>query len=206
MSERIASALANSGRSPRELSRDIGVTIARISQLKSGTGGVKAENLFALARATGYSPQWLAEGVGEPRERAGKPAEVLIAHHPALRPREGQNAPLAFDRIWLQDLKLDGCTLRHISFWDSTMEPAVTNGDVLLIDIEQVTPENGGIYLILRADGEAVIKRLLRTMTNGWIIRSDSENKRHYPDEVLPEDEIASLQIAGRVVWRGGIV
>jgi phage repressor protein C with HTH and peptisase S24 domain len=205
MSERVALALTDCGRSPRDLSKDIGVSVARISQLKSGTGGVKAENLFAFARATGYSPQWLAEGVGNAKESpTSAPEYTMIARYESSAHDESSSGALAFDRAWLQALSLNERSLMYFYFSDGTMEPAVIHGDLLLIDINQVTPESGGIFVVLRADGEAVVKRLLQTMASGWIIRSDNDNKRHYPDEIINDDEIGTLRIAGRVVWRGG--
>lgn len=202
MSERIAFALAESGRSPRELARDIGVSVARISQLKSGTSGIKAENLFALARATGCSPQWIAEGVGKTNvTEQASPAHILINSF-----HKNCDTQLAFDLHWLQKLGLSERALRYAYFSDGTMEPSMIQGDLFLIDIEQNSPENGNIYVILRSDGEAVVKRLLQTMTTGWIIRSDNENKRHYPDEVIGDGEIGTLRVVGRVVWRGGAI
>jgi phage repressor protein C with HTH and peptisase S24 domain len=204
MSERIAFALAESGRSPRELSKDIGVSVARISQLKSGSGGIKAENLFALARATGFSPQWIADGTGLAKDtHAGAPDFRLISQ---FRPSRDGNpgAPMAFDRKWLQSMGFSESALEYAYLLDGTMEPSVIEGDLVLIDTDPGKLESGGIYLVARSETEAVIKRFLRTMTNGWIIRSDNENKRHYPDETVDEDGILSLKIAGRVVWRGG--
>lgn len=204
MSERIAFALAHSGRSPRDLSKEIGVSVARISQLKSGTGGIKAENLFALARATRCSPQWLAEGVGNPA--AGdklKPSYVLISSYGSTTSDRAES-PIAFDLAWLTRLELNERPLKYISYSSGTMEPAVNDGDVLLLDVGQSTPESGGIFVVVRTDGQLVVKRLVQTMTNGWLIRSDNENKRHYPDEIVSEADIGSIQIAGRVVWRGG--
>lgn len=206
MSERIAYALARSGRTPRDLSKDVGVSVARISQLKSGAGGIKAENLFALARATGCSAQWLAEGAGKPTEdETSKTSCVLISHYDTDIDGQARRS-LPFDLEWLTELGLSDQSLRYMTFTGGTMEPVVGDADVLLIDVSQVTPESGAVFAVHRADGNIVVKRLLQTMTNGWLIRSDNENKRHYPDEVVPDSEIGSLKIAGRVVWRGGKV
>ncbi|MBN1079808.1 hypothetical protein JNO13_02730 [Pseudomonas sp. 1079] len=57
---------------------------------------------------------------------------------------------------------------------------------------------------MLKPDGELIIKRLAQSMTGGWIIRSDNEDKRQYPDEAASDNEIGHLKIVGRIVWHGG--
>lgn len=94
--------------------------------------------------------------------------------------------------------------LRVIYTHGQSMEPTLADGDVLLVDESQTDPLNSRIYAILRPDGELIIKRLVRTMTNGWVIRSDNQDKRNYPDEIASDTEIGHLQIEGRIVWHGG--
>lgn len=208
MSERIALAITSSGKLPRDLAKEIGISVARISQLKAGLGGIKAENLFAFARSTGFSPQWLAEGVGEQKQ-----SEAARANHAVISfyKKPGDDGlsingyqTITLDKVWLKSLGLDEPSLKFVRSPDDTMEPTLHEGDILLIDEGQTDPVDGAIYVLLRMDGETIIKRLSRTMTSGWIIRSDHQDKRHYPDEVVSESEISNLRIAGRVVWHGG--
>jgi phage repressor protein C with HTH and peptisase S24 domain len=203
MSERIAFALSTSGRTPRELSKEIGVSIARISQLKAGTGGIKAENLFALARATGCSANWLAEGVGEPKVAANvRPDHLVVANYCA---ELGEAAPeVGFDKAWLRRLGLSESSLRHVRLRDDTMSPAIAPDDLLLINLDQRTPQDGQVYLVQRPEGGTTIKRFLRAITGEWVIRSENDNKRHYPDERISDEDIGMLKIVGRIVWRGG--
>jgi len=63
---------------------------------------------------------------------------------------------------------------------------------------------NGRIYAIQRPDGDISIKRLVHTLTNGWIIRSDNEDRRAYPDESATDTSIGHLLIIGRAVWHAG--
>lgn len=212
MSERIAHAIIHSGRQPRDLAKEIGISVARISQLKSESGGIKAEHLFAFSRATGFSPQWLAEGVGDPKGSPTDPDYAVIPQYTAkgsagngfLNYHVEVNGGQVFRRDWLARMGLKEQNLRVIYTQGSSMEPTLSDGNVILIDSSQIYPTNRRIYAIHRPDGELIIKRLVQTMTNGWIIKSDNDDKRQYPDEIASDSEIGHLRIAGRVVWHAG--
>ena len=65
MRERIAKAIRDSGKKKSEIADLVGVSTAAVTQWESReTKTLKAENLMALAKATGRSPQWLATGEG----------------------------------------------------------------------------------------------------------------------------------------------
>lgn len=200
--ERIAYAITSSGKLPRDLAKEMGVSEARISQLKSGAGGIKAENLFTMARATGFSAQWIAEGVGSPR--TNDPAQPMPVFIHSLYGDPSAQPPLPFDGQWLERLGLDPKHLKFLCWLEDTMSPTLQEADVLLVDEHQTTPVNRGVYLIQRPHGDFTVKRLMQTMTSGWIIRSDKEDRRLYPDEIVDESSIGDLKIAGRIVWRGG--
>lgn len=213
MSERIAYALSTSGKQPRDLAREIGISVARISQLKAGSGGIKAENLFAFARATNCSARWLAEGAGKPEDGGSTPAQdftIIPPYSPRasgngqLNDNAGAPCGLVFKREWLNQMNLEERNLKVIYNQGGSMVPTLADGDMLLLDESQTEPSNRRIFAISRPDGELTIKRLVLTMTNGWIIRSDNEDKRQYPDEIASEQEIRHLHIAGRIVWHGG--
>lgn len=200
MTERIAYAITSSGKLPRDLAKEMGVSVARISQLKSGSGGIKAENLFAMARATGCAAQWIAEGTGDPHGQESNDTQPHFIHGLDST----TNPPLPFDRQWLERLGLVPEHLKYVCWLEDTMTPTLQDSDVLLLDETQTSPVNRGVYMIQRPHGGRTVKRLLQTMTSGWIIRSDKEDKRLYPDEVIQEEDLPDLHILGRVVWRGG--
>lgn len=205
MTERIAYAITSSGKQPRDLAREMGVSVARISQLKSGSGGIKAENLFAMARATGCSAEWIAEGVGAPHGHDDNRLQPVFVNSFYSDGQSGiDDAPLPFDRAWLERIGANPENVKYVCWLEDTMSPTLQETDVLLLDESQTVPTNRGIYLIQRPHGGYTVKRLLQTMTSGWIIRSDREDKRLYPDEIIQEDEIQDLKVAGRIIWRGG--
>lgn len=211
MSERLAHAITFSSRTPKDLARAIGISVARISQLKSGTGGIKAENLFSLARATGFSPRWLAEGTGEPQETTEKDSEYVIVQHfdyeldlnPGVDPSTAKSS-LVLDRRFTQSLGANESSLRWLSPAEGAMDPTVLSTDIVLIDEAQTNPNDGLIYLLRRSNGSRVIRRFVLTINSGWILRNDDNNRSFYPDEAIDDIQVLKLDIAGRVVWRGG--
>lgn len=111
---------------------------------------------------------------------------------------------LVFKRDWLARMNLKEQHLKVIYAQGSSMEPTISDGDVLLLDESQAQPLNRKVFAIQRPDGDLIIKRLIQTITNGWVIRSDNEDKRQYPDEIASDNEIGHLSILGRIVWHGG--
>lgn len=110
---------------------------------------------------------------------------------------------LAFKRAWLQRRHLNPLNLHVIYVHGDSMETTIADGDVVLMDESQTEPLNNKIYVI-RVDGELLIKRLIRSLTGNWIVRSDNEDKRRHPDFELTPSSLSELMILGRVIWHGG--
>ncbi len=73
--ERIAHAIAASGKKKGEIAAECGVANSAVTQWINGSSkSLKPENLYALAKATGFRPEWLAIGEGEPHQPATSPA------------------------------------------------------------------------------------------------------------------------------------
>lgn len=111
---------------------------------------------------------------------------------------------LVFKRAWLARMGLRERNLHVIYVQGYSMEPTICDGDVVLLDDSQKLPQDGKIFAICKPDGELIIKRLIQTLTGGWLIRSDNEDKRAYPDQPITDSEMGNVQIFGRVVWHGG--
>lgn len=111
---------------------------------------------------------------------------------------------LVFKRAWLSRMSLKERNLHVIYVQGHSMEPTVCDGDVVLLDESQTQPRDGRIFALRKPDGELIIKRLIQSLTGGWIIRSDNEDKRAYPDQPVSDSDIEQLSIVGRVVWHGG--
>lgn len=66
--ERIARAIALSGKKKGQIATECNVANSAVTQwIKGDSKSLKPENLYALAKATGFSPKWLALGQGPER-------------------------------------------------------------------------------------------------------------------------------------------
>lgn len=177
-------------------------------------------NMVAIASWLNVRLEWLAHGEGEmlqgkaPDPAPGAPSEkdyALIPQYTAkgsagnghLNEHVEVKGGLAFKRDWLARLGVKEQRCSVIYAQGSSMEPSIGDGEVVLLDHDATEPRDGKVYVLQRADGEIIIKRLIKQMS-GWVIRSDNEDKRRYPDEPISADNLQHVEVVGRVVWRGG--
>lgn len=197
MSSRIAEAInyaLSNGKSGVDLAAEAGLIPSRITQLKAGKGGINAEKLFSFARATGFRPEYLAEGI-EPKYESGNQSCIPIQVY---------EMPEKFVSVFTDQLKgLDHKTLRVIWANDDRMSTTINKDDMLLIDMAKKQPVTNQVYAITSEDG-ITLRRMIRHITGNWLIRSDNLDKLQYPDEKLNGDQIEQIQFIGRVVWASG--
>lgn len=110
---------------------------------------------------------------------------------------------LAFRRAWLRQRRLVPENLVVVTAEGDSMSPTVGHGAVVLIDKSQQQPVSGRVYAF-QIDGELRIKRLVKSATGGWLLRSDSMDQRRYPEEAIGDSDLERMTIVGRVVWQGG--
>lgn len=193
---------------------------ARVSNYEKGLREPNLADLRTLATALDVTLMELIEGA--PSRTAEAPAAYghvpdateyalvpqYTAHGAAGNGRLNEHVEvkggLVFKRAWLSRMSLKERHLHVIYVQGHSMEPTVCDGDVVLLDESQTQPRDGRIYALLKPDGELIIKRLIQSLTGGWIIRSDNEDKRAYPDQPVTDSDIEQLCIVGRVVWHGG--
>jgi len=113
---------------------------------------------------------------------------------------------MAFKSAWLRAKNLSQKHLDVIYANGHSMEPTINDGDVLLIDESKIEPKDGQIFAMQSAAKGTIVKRLVKSDFDGWIIRSDNPDKARYGDETLRDGEINEVRIIGRVVWRGGML
>lgn len=185
---------------------------ARVANYEANLREPSIGDLRKLAEALGTTLSHLINDEGA-QEASEVPADYAVIPQYSARGSTGSGftndhvevkGGLVFKRDWLRRMGLNASKLRVIYAHGMSMEPTISDGDVLLIDESQTTPTNGKIYALLRPDGDISIKRLVQNHTGGWIIRSDNQNKTLYPDEPAQDTEIGHLQILGRIVWHGG--
>ncbi|AZF37731.1 prophage MuSo1, transcriptional regulator, Cro/CI family [Pseudomonas sp. R4-39-08] len=194
---------------------------------ESMPGGAK---MLALASALNVRVEWLEYGRGGMRE-----SEPTIGEDPTpprsfdlndepgytgvlqLTARgstgDGDDNPhveirgvMAFKSAWLRANNLNQKHLDVIYASGNSMEPTINDGDVLLVDESRVEPKDGQIFAMQSESKGTIVKRLVKSDFEGWIIRSDNPDKTRYGDETLRDGEINEVRIIGRVVWRGGML
>ncbi|MBF0402221.1 MAG: helix-turn-helix transcriptional regulator [Magnetococcales bacterium] len=104
---------------------------------------------------------------------------------------------LAFKTEWLRAaMGLEPDKLALITARGDSMEPAIGDGDLLLLDMRELRTLDPSIYVV-RMDQSLVAKRLQR-LTDGRI-RIQSDNPLYSSENVYPSE----IQILGRIVWIG---
>jgi SOS-response transcriptional repressor LexA len=176
--ERIAKAIAASGKKKGEIATACGVANSAVTQWISGESkSLRPENLYALAKATGFRAEWLA--IGEGPERDAEESNVTQVAQPSAMYRYPviswvsagsweeavQPYPDGFsDRYELSDYDSKGP-----AFWlevkgDSMTAPtgtSVPEGMLILVDTEADVKPGKLVIAKLPASNEATFKKLV---------------------------------------------
>ena len=175
--ERIAKAIAASGKKKSDIAAECGVAASAVTQWISGESkSMKPENLYALAEATGYRAEWLAIGKGPERAEASNvnPASQPSRYYrypvvssvvaggwgEAIQPYE----PGAEDRAELTDYKAKGR-----AFWlevegdsmTSPTPPSIPEGHLILVDTGIEALPGHLVVAKLEGDEKATFKKLV---------------------------------------------
>jgi phage repressor protein C with HTH and peptisase S24 domain len=115
---------------------------------------------------------------------------------------EERRSPVAFPPDWLQRRELRQENLALYQAEGDAMAPLIRAGDILLIDLADSGPVEGGVFL-LHAGQTLIIRRIDVDYDGAWILRAD--NLTRYPDRrVSPAAQGTQVNLVGRVYWRGG--
>ncbi|MDL2315473.1 XRE family transcriptional regulator [Desulfovibrio sp. OttesenSCG-928-A18] len=90
-------------------------------------------------------------------------------------------------------------TMRIFAVSGDSMEPTLSDGDLIMINERDTAVTTGQIYL-LRIDDELMVKRL-ETRPGTIVIRSDNKEYREIVIHKDNEAEMESFQVFGRMVW-----
>jgi phage repressor protein C with HTH and peptisase S24 domain len=178
------------------------------------------DTLEVIAHAAGVCLGWLATGDGPmKRDEAGPAGEyttgkdlgedfVLVPRYEVAASAGGGAMVhseqivdhLAFRSEWVRNaLDVSVQALALISVKGDSMEPTLSNGDLILVDTGTRRVEDNAIY-VLRYNGSLMVKRVQRRRDGSLIIKSDN---KIYDPEVVTETEVNDLHVVGRVVWSG---
>lgn len=177
--ERIAKAIAASGKKKGEIATACGVANSAVTQWITGESkSLRPENLYALAKATGFRAEWLAIGEGPEKESDEEPNVLQVAQpstmyrYPVISwvsagswEEAVQPYPDGFsDRYELSDYDSKGP-----AFWlevkgDSMTAPtgtSVPEGMLILVDTEADVKPGKLVIAKLPASNEATFKKLV---------------------------------------------
>lgn len=103
---------------------------------------------------------------------------------------------LAFQKAWLDQRRLSHQALRVIEVKGRSMEPVLTDGDRVLIDLSDTRPRSGYVYVLRQ--GEELLIKYCQLMPGG-VIRVSSANAQFATYDVFL-NESPDVVIVGRVV------
>lgn len=107
---------------------------------------------------------------------------------------------LSFRAEWVRNtLGVSVRDLALISVIGDSMEPTLSEGDVVLLDMTTRSVLDGSIYA-LQLNGGLLVKRIQRKLDGSVVVKSDNAR---YDTETVSEDKADRLKIIGRVVWVG---
>lgn len=110
---------------------------------------------------------------------------------------------LVFQTGWIKQQGLDPSELAIIHVAGNSMHPTLSQGDIVMIDKSKRDDKRDGIYAI-QHDNRVRVKRLIYRLNGNVEIISDNNS---YPPEVVDNtDSQISINVIGKVVWRGGYI
>lgn len=176
------------------------------------------DTLEVIANVSGCSLAWLASGEGT--RRGGEEAEYALAEDVKVAgyvqvPRYEVSASagggaaihseqivdhLSFRADWVHNaLGVSVNQLALINVTGDSMEPTLSEGDLILIDMSHRGVKDNAVY-VLQLNGSLLVKRIQHKLDGSVVVKSD--NAIYEPERVGAES-VDTLNVIGRVVWCG---
>lgn len=221
---RLSSALAASSESQESVGAKVGVTQGMVWQWANGRLPVPAKRAAALAAALGIedpgviSPAW--RQIASPKNefvtvpmgavsdrRASYGDDVTVRFFPKVRASAGYGADnehseplgLRFSSASLRKrgVNPDRCMIIYAD--GDSMEPDITDGDVVMFDTSATDIKDGRVYVV-QVDGRELVKILHRRP--GGMVLVQSRNDVYPPYTVSVEQD--GFRVLGQVIWTAG--
>lgn len=206
VSERIKGLIASSGLSIRELARRLNVSNVSLSQWAAGKYKPSEEGLEALCEYFSVPPAYILYGDGnEPAAQS-----IALSNDTVAIPlldvqgscgigqdiQSGFVALIRFVRVSYEFIRrycssASPRSLQLLTCTGDSMEPTLSEGDCVLVDVSQKNPTSDGIYAVV-LNNRIFIKRI-QFVLDGFLLLSD--NPKYQPISVTEAD---SLTIVGR--------
>ncbi len=107
---------------------------------------------------------------------------------------------LAFRSDWVRNtLGVAHKDLALISVKGDSMEPTLSNGDLILVDTGARRIEDSAIYVLKNGSG-LLVKRLQHKLDGTVIVKCDNAR---YESEIYSAEAAVAVVVVGRVVWAG---
>ncbi len=182
-----------------------GVTPEHLASYIAGRAKPPFELVARLAAAKNVSLDWLASGEGA-RQAGDDEPDGFVAipvQRDADTDPDGSEDTVLFSIGFLRGLgAAEADKLRIVVQRGAANEPAIRDGDLLLVDTTNDRITRDGLYVSLR-DGRNFV-RFVETAPNGTVtLKSRNPD---YGTQTLKPEEAAQLQIFGRVRWRSGAI
>lgn len=202
------------GLTQQEMAAKIGVPFRTFQSYESGSSTPKFAYLQRLAEL-GCDIAWLITGI--PAAPMSAPVSQPQPDAPATRAIPLYDAQFSAgkgllppENEWSQDVKLPEDWVRRVTgrppknlimaqAEGDSMEPTISSGDEMLIDITDRLLTNGKIYALSVA-GTLLVKRIQLSVSG--IIKLISDNKDYDPEEI-DHNTSTEIQVIGQVVWWG---
>lgn len=194
---------------PTHFAQRIGLPPTTVSKyLRAGAAnGPRLDIVARMAEAVGTSIDWLVWGRGD----AGNSADVIrVARYDATLAagagswNEGKRRldDMPFTSGFFQKKlgRTSGAGFAVLEARGDSMEPGISDGDLLLVDEGDTRIIDGVLAFVL--DDEARVKRFRRRI-DGLSIISDNAV---YETEDLAADQLDRIKIIGRVRWVGKVL
>jgi phage repressor protein C with HTH and peptisase S24 domain len=208
--------------SAQKLANMTGMSARVIGQYAAGSSDPTRSKMVALAEAAGFNVCWVATGEGpkmmsdaeEPTSSLTPPSASAQARYVSVPSFSVHSSPgghtpdkndeqidfLQFKPEWIA--KTLGTSADHLTLAGvkgDSMEPTLSDGDIILVDTTDGRFKANAIYA-LQIWGSLQVRRIQRKTDGTVVLRSD--NKSYEPETVL-SDRVQYLEVVGRVVWHG---
>ncbi|MDO5621239.1 MAG: LexA family transcriptional regulator [Paracoccus sp. (in: a-proteobacteria)] len=207
---RIRSLREQKGLSRKAFADAIGVSEAKVQAIEIGRQRIDHEVLRALSKRLGIDANWLLLGVAEANSPdTSTPLAQFVpitcftvgasTGRGSVAQDETGSGTYAYNKAFLDRRGLKPGNLAVISVRGDSMAPDLRNGDLILIDRADATPDairEGRIYVV-KFDGDLYVKRIQRAPGKRLILVSSNPA---YQPVTVEEGDMDGIKIIGRVV------
>jgi phage repressor protein C with HTH and peptisase S24 domain len=159
-------------------------------------------NFPSLADVASSAEELLNNVVGQDFEAVPRYDVFLAAGDGALNGHDTPVEHLAFAKSWLDKMNILPDMAALLSVKGESMQPTLFDGDLVLVDRNKHTIQNGKIYAFVDGDRGARVKRLRIFGGTAIVVQSDNHD---FDDEERTGEDMSSISesIIGEVIWSG---